>query len=385
MKRTKRNWSGFLTQFAIYSSFIVSGCLSQTLIDSKPTGAKVLIDDEIAGETPLVFQDRPTIWTSHQIQVDADGYHPITAQIRPYKWNGTRAVTASALTLGTGLIWAVDYRPSYLFILPPYPAKIDALSSGDAKLPGSAPSAYQPQLSEVENGDNSTNPLDGSRSGESKLTTTDESVDSSALDDSSVKDEFMVEAGNAEGKGENESDGEGGPEGDTVAGDEAGAGTGAETGEAKSLAPEGQASSLVSEIPPPNGDKENRGSNGAKSSDNTYLNEQGEENKGNTSDQGGICNGEGCQVRSGNNTEPNPSSSPPTPAPSVENGIQPGGEGSPAQPSSTPTTSAPVINQAPEPMTPPEAPAPPQSGTSSEANTDKAQVEDDDFPAPEIF
>lgn len=55
---------------------VVVGCSSTTLIDSRPSGAELTVDEEYyVGETPVEVRELPWLWTERRYQFERPGYH----------------------------------------------------------------------------------------------------------------------------------------------------------------------------------------------------------------------------------------------------------------------------------------------------------------------
>ena len=67
---------------ALLAFSALSGCASQTLIESRPAGATVLVDgDRYVGQTPVRVQDLPRLGQQRQYQISKEGYYPRVIQL----------------------------------------------------------------------------------------------------------------------------------------------------------------------------------------------------------------------------------------------------------------------------------------------------------------
>lgn len=106
---------------------VLGGCVSQTMISSRPSGALVRSlrsGAEICDKTPCAYEDSATNGNTEGFAVELDGYRPKTIQIRRDQINGGRV--AGFLIPGVilwpvliGLLWSSDYRPDYAVTLEP--------------------------------------------------------------------------------------------------------------------------------------------------------------------------------------------------------------------------------------------------------------------------
>jgi hypothetical protein len=61
----------------------MTGCASQTLIESRPAGATVIVDgDRFVGETPVRVQDFPRVGERREYLVSKEGYYPRVTQLQ---------------------------------------------------------------------------------------------------------------------------------------------------------------------------------------------------------------------------------------------------------------------------------------------------------------
>lgn len=98
-----------------------SGCFSKTMIYSKPSGAKVTIDNaRLLGTTPIELDEQVWIWTKHQVRVEAEGFEAKTVQIRSTGVNlGYAVICLCTLGLLLPLGLASDYPKQYVVELAP--------------------------------------------------------------------------------------------------------------------------------------------------------------------------------------------------------------------------------------------------------------------------
>ena len=109
------NLKRFFVFFLI--AVLISGCSSKVLIDSKPQGAKVYINDEYKGVTPYEQKDRFTIFEQPKVVLELDGY-------KSYEDLLTKDVPVyPCLVCGYFLVfpmfWSLKYEPYQLVELEP--------------------------------------------------------------------------------------------------------------------------------------------------------------------------------------------------------------------------------------------------------------------------
>lgn len=72
----------------IASALVWSGCVSNTMITSSPTGAHVTMDKtKRIGQTPILLQEQAWVWTKHELRFSHEGYRAevieVSARARP--------------------------------------------------------------------------------------------------------------------------------------------------------------------------------------------------------------------------------------------------------------------------------------------------------------
>ena len=63
-------------------AFVVTGCASSTLIRSVPPGAKVYVDGQYLGQSPVTHRDSAPLWTTKTVTLKLDGYGDQSGTIR---------------------------------------------------------------------------------------------------------------------------------------------------------------------------------------------------------------------------------------------------------------------------------------------------------------
>jgi hypothetical protein len=97
---------------------LLTSCTSTTRIQSIPEGARVYINEEPAGTTPLIYSDTKIMFSSTNIRLEKDGYAPCYSVL-------TRDEEADVGAIIGGFIfwvpfaWSLKYRPSHTYELYP--------------------------------------------------------------------------------------------------------------------------------------------------------------------------------------------------------------------------------------------------------------------------
>lgn len=103
-----------------------SACASSTVIESKPSGAKVFLNGEPAGKTPYTMTDTKFVGSSTTVRLEMEGYEPYTAVISRTEELDVGPLIAGIclgpVTFLVGfafLFWVMKYKPNHLYELQP--------------------------------------------------------------------------------------------------------------------------------------------------------------------------------------------------------------------------------------------------------------------------
>src|SRR5215471_17174267 len=93
----------------------LAACASATTIRSEPSGAKVYLDGQYIGETPVVHQDQDIAGTDKAVRLTHDGYRDQVGTIRKDELKIMPLVVG--LIVLVPLLWVTGYPAEYYFIL----------------------------------------------------------------------------------------------------------------------------------------------------------------------------------------------------------------------------------------------------------------------------
>lgn len=101
-----------------------SACASSTVIESKPTGAKVFLNGEPVGKTPYTMTDTKFVGSSTTVRLEAEGYEPYTAVISRTEEVDVGPVVAGICMSWTFLglaffLWTMKYKSNHMYELQP--------------------------------------------------------------------------------------------------------------------------------------------------------------------------------------------------------------------------------------------------------------------------
>jgi hypothetical protein len=97
---------------------MMTGCVSTSVIQSSPNGAKIYIDGQSVGVTPYTYSDKKIIGTTHLFKLEKEGFAPEYGSFsRNAAWNKT-AVLAGCISI-VPFLWAKDYPSDSTYDLRP--------------------------------------------------------------------------------------------------------------------------------------------------------------------------------------------------------------------------------------------------------------------------
>lgn len=102
----------------LLSASILSGCASETTLITIPARARVYVNDQYRGESPVDYSDRRTILSTSMARFELDGYQTRSVRFRRNdKINPLAAVGSIAVLVP--LLWIRNYKESYQYELEP--------------------------------------------------------------------------------------------------------------------------------------------------------------------------------------------------------------------------------------------------------------------------
>ena len=114
------------TVISILSILIfLTSCVSTTTIKSNPSGAKVYINGEFAGETPYEYKDTKISWSSVDLTLKKEGYNDLDKTMHKNEEVNFLAVVGGFVLL-VPFLWTMEYKDTHTY----------ELSSGNSKSTG---------------------------------------------------------------------------------------------------------------------------------------------------------------------------------------------------------------------------------------------------------
>jgi len=94
---------------------LLASCASATTIRSSPSGAKVYLDGQYVGDTPVVHEDMDIAGTNKKVVLKHDGYRDQVGTIRKEELKILPLI--AGLIVIVPLLWVTGYQEEYTFIL----------------------------------------------------------------------------------------------------------------------------------------------------------------------------------------------------------------------------------------------------------------------------
>jgi len=122
MKRSLR----FVSLF-VAVTLLLTACSSTTLIQSKPSGAKVYMDGQFVGETPYSHTDTRIVGSATLIKLEKEGYKPfVTTMTRDEEVDV--AAIVGGLFFAVPFLWTMKYQPFHSYELTPLSEQVPAIA-----------------------------------------------------------------------------------------------------------------------------------------------------------------------------------------------------------------------------------------------------------------
>lgn len=107
-----------LVALILSTSFLLSGCASTTVFQTTPSGAKIYINDELAGNTPYTYSDTKIVGTTTIVKIKAEGYEDFNYVLKRNEEVNVGAIIGGIFVLFP-FLWVMDYKPMHTFELVP--------------------------------------------------------------------------------------------------------------------------------------------------------------------------------------------------------------------------------------------------------------------------
>lgn len=124
-----------------------AGCASSTVIESRPPGARVFLNNAAVGNTPYTMTDTKIVGSTSMLRLEYPGYQPLTVAISRSEELDVLPLIAGIFLL-VPLLWVMKYQASHVYDLipagaqPGYPGAPPPY--GYPPPPSAPPEAYPP-------------------------------------------------------------------------------------------------------------------------------------------------------------------------------------------------------------------------------------------------
>ena len=99
-----------ITGLILSASVLWSSCVSITLIQSNPSGAKLYLNGEPVGTTPYTHQDTRIVGSTTAVKLEKEGYAPLNTSFTRDEEVDAGAIIGGILVL-VPFLWTMKYKP----------------------------------------------------------------------------------------------------------------------------------------------------------------------------------------------------------------------------------------------------------------------------------
>ncbi len=99
-------------------SILFTGCVSTTMIQSNPSGAKVYLNGEPVGKTPYTHQDTKIVGSMTTVKLEKEGYEPLNTFFSRNEEADLGAIIGG-IFVWVPFLWTMKYKPTHTYELTP--------------------------------------------------------------------------------------------------------------------------------------------------------------------------------------------------------------------------------------------------------------------------
>ncbi len=105
--------SKFLRSLSFFLAVLIffSSCSSTTVINTKPKGAKIYLNDEYAGTTPYTHKDTKIIGSTTHVRLEKEGYEDFITSFSRDEKTDVGAIIGGLFFL-VPFLWTMEYKPT---------------------------------------------------------------------------------------------------------------------------------------------------------------------------------------------------------------------------------------------------------------------------------
>jgi len=114
----KRNFIVQAISLLLAGSVLLTSCASTTMILSIPDGAKLYLNEEIAGTTPYTHSDTKIVGSTTRVRLEKEGYETFYTSFSRDEEVDVGAIIGGIFVL-VPFLWIMKYKPIHTYELKP--------------------------------------------------------------------------------------------------------------------------------------------------------------------------------------------------------------------------------------------------------------------------
>jgi hypothetical protein len=114
----KRNIFFNAIAILLTTAILMSSCVSTTVLQSSPTGAKLYMNGEHVGKTPYTYSDSKIVGTKTTLKITAEGYEDFNGILTRNEKADVGAIIGGCFLL-VPFLWTMEYKPMHNYELVP--------------------------------------------------------------------------------------------------------------------------------------------------------------------------------------------------------------------------------------------------------------------------
>jgi hypothetical protein len=107
-----------VTVIILFGAIMFSSCVSTTMMQSVPTGAKIYMAGEPVGTTPFTYSDTKIVGSTTPFRMVLDGYQDFNGVLKRNEEANVGAIVGGVFLLFP-FLWVMDYKPTHTYELIP--------------------------------------------------------------------------------------------------------------------------------------------------------------------------------------------------------------------------------------------------------------------------
>lgn len=108
----------YITFAAMLATVLLAGCTSSTLLQTVPNGAKVYVNQQYRGITPMTYSDQKIVGSTTTLRFLLDGYEDLNTQLTRDERVHVGALVGG-FVCGIPWLWVMKYDPVHTWELQP--------------------------------------------------------------------------------------------------------------------------------------------------------------------------------------------------------------------------------------------------------------------------